>query len=146
MTNFLERSNIKLLNDDFVMIDKRLILFGRVDPSPIGGFGELKRKDITRIIDSLDDNLPIVVMDHTPSKLEQYGEKIDVVLSGHTHKGQIFPGNLITNALFDVDYGQYQKDASSPHVIVTSGVGTWGMPMRVGSNCEIVSIYLHNKQ
>lgn len=146
MMNFLERSNIKLLNDEYVMIEKRLILFGRVDPSPIGGFGELKRKDITRLTDSLDDNLPIVVMDHTPTKLEQYGEKIDLVLSGHTHKGQIFPGNLITNALFDVDYGQYQKDAASPHVIVTSGVGTWGMPMRVGSNSEIVSIYLHNKQ
>lgn len=143
MTNFLKQSNIKLLNDEYVIIDKRLILFGRVDPSPIGGFDGMKRKEISEMLASLDTSMPIVVMDHTPTKLEQYGEEIDLILAGHTHKGQIFPGNLITNALFEVDYGYYQKNAASPHVIVTSGVGTWGMPMRVGTNNEIVSINLY---
>lgn len=143
MIEFLKRSNIELLNDEYVIVDERLVLFGRVDPSPIGGFGELTRKDVTELISSLDTNLPVVVMDHTPSKLEQYNEKVDLVLSGHTHRGQIFPGNLITNAVFEVDYGHYQKSADSPHIIVSSGVGTWGMPMRVGSNNEIVTINLH---
>ncbi|MED1588392.1 metallophosphoesterase [Bacillus pacificus] len=143
MINFLERSDIRLLNDEYVIIDERLVLFGRVDPSPIGGFGELKRKDVSEMIASLDASMPIVVMDHTPSNLVQYGNEVDLVLAGHTHRGQIFPGNLITNAVFEVDYGYYQKDADSPNVIVTSGVGTWGMPMRVGSNNEIVSIILH---
>ena len=142
MISFLEQSNIKLLNDEYVIIDERLVLFGRVDPSPIGGFGELKRKDITEIIASLDTNMPVVVMDHSPSNIEQYGGEVDLVIAGHTHRGQIFPFNLITNAIFVVDYGHYQKDADSPHVIVTSGVGTWGMPMRVGTNSEIVSILL----
>lgn len=142
MIDFLEQSNIKLLNDEYVVIDERLVLFGRLDPSPIGGFGGWVRKEITEMVASLDTNMPVVVMDHTPSNLEQYDERIDLVLSGHTHKGQIFPANLITNAIFEVDYGHYQKDAASPHVIVTSGAGTWGMPMRVGSNNEIVSIYL----
>ena len=142
MISFLEQGNIKLLNDEYVIIDERLALFGRVEPSPIGGFGELKRKDITEIIASLDTNMPVVVMDHSPSNIEQYGGEVDLVIAGHTHKGQIFPFNLITNAIFVVDYGHYQKDADSPHVIVTSGVGTWGMPMRVGTNSEIVSILL----
>ena len=124
MINFLKQSHIKLLNDTYVIIDGRLALFGRVDPSPIGGFGELKRKEITESIASLDPKLPVVVMDHTPSNIEQYGENVDLVLAGHTHKGQIFPGSLITNAVFVVDYGHYQKDTVSPHVIVTSGVGT----------------------
>src|SRR5690606_7853793 len=110
--------------------------------SPVGGFGGLIRKDITEIIASLSTNMPVVVMDHTPTILEQYDENVDLVLSGHTHKGQIIPGNLITNVIFEVDYGHYQKDANRPHVIVTSGAGTWGMPMRVGSNNEIVSIHL----
>ncbi|WP_110926811.1 metallophosphoesterase [Bacillus massiliglaciei] len=143
MIAFLERSNIKLLNDEYAMIDGRLVLFGRVDPSPIGGFGGMKRKDITEILASLDTHLPIVVMDHTPVNLEQYGKEVDLVLGGHTHRGQIFPGSIITNAIFDVDYGYYRKDADSPNVIVTSGAGTWGMPMRVGSHNEIVSILLH---
>jgi len=142
MLGFLKESNIRLLNDEYVIVDDRLVLFGRVDPSPIGGFGEIKRKDITEIIASLNTNMPVVVMDHTPSNIDQYGGEVDLVLSGHTHRGQIFPANLITNAMFVVDYGHYQKDANSPHVIVTSGAGTWGMPMRVGTNNEIVSILL----
>lgn len=146
MVHFLEQSNIKLLNDEYVIIDERLALFGRVDPSPIGGpdgFGGLKRKDITESFASIDPNIPIVVMDHTPSNIEQYGSEVDLVLSGHTHKGQLFPANLITNAVFVIDYGHYQKDTDSPNFIVTSGAGTWWMPMRVGSNSEIVSIILH---
>lgn len=144
MVRFLERSNIRLLSDEHVIINDEFILIGRVDPSPIGGFKGLQRKEIADILTSIDDiNMPIVVMDHTPTKLEQYDGIADLVLAGHTHRGQIFPGNLITNAIFEVDYGYYQKDATSPHVIVSSGVGTWGMPMRVGSNNEIVSITLH---
>ena len=143
MIGFLERSNINLLNDEYVVIDERLVLVGRLDPSPIGGYGELSRKkDISEILTSLDINMPIIVMDHTPSNTQQYGREIDLVLSGHTHKGQLFPFNFITNAIFTVDYGHYQRDADSPHFIVTSGVSTWGPPIRVGTNNEIVSILL----
>ena len=142
MLRFLERSNIKLLNDEHVIIDHRLALFGRVDPSPIGNFGNIKRKDISDQIAALDANLPIIVMDHRPDQLDQYDEKTDLILSGHTHKGQLFPFNLVTKAIYTVDYGHYQKDPNSPHVIVTSGAGTWGMPMRVGTNCEVVTIQL----
>lgn len=142
MIHFLEQSNIKLLNDEYSIIDDRLVLIGRLDPSPIGGFGEMKRKDIKEILSSIDADLPIVVMDHTPLKIEQYGSEIDLVLSGHTHRGQIFPFNFITSAIFTSDYGHYRKDDSSPHFIVTSGAGTWGPPMRVGTNSEIASISL----
>lgn len=143
MVSFLEESNVKLLKDEYVNIDDKLILIGRLDPSPIGWVGGLKRKDIKEILTSIDINMPIVVMDHTPSYIEQYGKEIDLVLSGHTHKGQIFPFNLVTKSIFTVDYGHYQKDANSPNFIVTSGANTWGMPMRVGSNSEIVSILFH---
>ena len=146
MVRFLESSNIKLLKDEYAVIAEQLILIGRVDPSPIGGFGGLRRKAIAEIfaaIDSKDQNLPLVVMDHSPARLEEYGQDVDLILAGHTRRGQLFPFSLVTNAIFTVDYGHYQKDAESPHVIVTSGAGTWGMPMRVGTNNEIVSILLH---
>ena len=144
MLQLLKRSNIKLLNDEHVIIDQRLALFGRVDASPIGDFGGIKRKEISDQIASLDANLPIVVMDHRPDKINQYDEKTDLILSGHTHKGQIFPFGFVTKSIFTVDYGHYQKDPNSPHVIVTSGAGTWGMPMRVGTNNEVVSIQLQS--
>jgi len=142
MIHFLEQGNVKLLTDEYTVIDNRLVLIGRLDSSPIGGFGGLKRKNITEIIASINRDLPVVVMDHNPANITQYGSEIELILSGHTHKGQIFPANLITNAIFTVDYGYYQKDNAAPQVIVTSGAGIWGMPMRIATNSEIVSIVL----
>lgn len=142
MLDFLKQSDITLLNDEYSVIGDRLILVGRLDPNPIGGYGELARRDIGDLFEEMDPDLPVVVMDHTPINLDEYGEKVDLILSGHTHKGQVFPGNLITKRVFEVDYGYYRRNENSPHVIVTSGVGTWGMPMRVGTNNEIVSIHI----
>ena len=140
MMEFLERSNVTLLNCEHAIIDERLILIGRLDASPIGGFGEMSRKDFSEITNQIDENLPIVVMDHNPGHIGEYGNDVDLILAGHTHRGQIFPGSLFTRAMFTVDYGHYQRDSDSPHVIVTQGVSTWQMPMRVGTNNEIVSI------
>jgi predicted MPP superfamily phosphohydrolase len=142
MMGFLEQSNIKLLNDEHVVIDGRLILVGRLDSSPIGGTGELRRKDFSEVMAQIDANLPVVVMDHNPANINQYDGDADLILSGHTHRGQLFPGSIITGLLFTADYGHYQKDPASPHLVVTQGVGTWLMPMRVGTNSEIVSIAL----
>ena len=89
--------------------------------------------------------MPLNLMDHTPANTHRYGSVSDLVLSGHTHKGQLFPFNFITNAIFTVDYGHYQRDADSPHFIVTSGVSTWGPPMREGTNNDIARILLQYK-
>ena len=140
MINFLEESNITLLNDEYTIIDDRLILIGRVDASPLFGFDGLKRSDIADIMTSVNSELPIIVMDHNPLHIEEYGKEFDLLLFGHTHKGQMFPGNLIINSMYVSDYGYYQKNADSPHTIVTSGVSTWGPPIRIGTNNEIVSI------
>ena len=64
------------------------------------------------------------------------------MMNGHSVPGQMFPFNLITNAVFDVDYGYYRAAETSPQVVVTSGAGTWGPPMRVATDCEIVEIRL----
>ena len=100
------------------------------------------RCDFADILGEINGDLPIIVMDHNPSNIKEYGKEVDLILSGHTHKGQIFPANLITNLMFTVDYGHFQKNADSPHVIVTSGASTWGMPMRIGTHNEVVSIML----
>ena len=141
MKAFLEQANIRLLDDASTVIDDRLVLVGRLDGSAIGGYADAKRKPLSEFFLREDLSLPVIVMDHNPSHIDEYTTEADLILSGHTHKGQVFPGNLITNGMYTVDYGYYQKDADSPHVIVSSGVGTWGMPIRVGSNCEIVTIH-----
>lgn len=140
MIEFLKESNIKLLADEYTIIDERVILAGRLDGSPIGGFDSMKRKEFFEVYESGEESLPVIVMDHNPGNIGEYTTDADLILCGHTHKGQLFPVNFITNLMFDCDYGYYRKNSQSPHVIVTSGIGYWGMPMRVGTNCEIVSI------
>lgn len=142
MQNFLKQSNVILLNDSYTVIDNRLILVGRIDAHSIGGYGDLKRKPFAEIGLKNDENLPVIVMDHNPQNISEYNSDVDLIVCGHTHKGQIFPANIVTSLVYDVDHGYYRKNPQSPQVIVTSGVGYWGMPMRVGTNSEIVSIKL----
>ncbi len=140
MNNFLSKANIKLLSEEYVIIDERLVLIGRLDSAPIGKYDDVARKEVSDFFTVTDPSIPVIVIDHNPANIDEYNSDIDLILSGHTHKGQIFPANLVTKMIYTVDYGHYQKDANSPHVIVSSGVGYWGMPMRVGTDCEIVSV------
>lgn len=108
----------------------------------LGGYGGIRRGSFDKAIEGADEKLPLIVLDHTPSHIGEYPNSVDLILCGHTHRGQIFPRSLFTKRLFTVDYGLYRENDSSPTVIVTSGAGAWGMPMRVGSDSEIVSISL----
>lgn len=140
MLDFLEECEIQVLRDEYVVIEERLVLVGRLDGSPIGGFGDMKRKELSEFLEPVDETLPVLVMDHNPANVDTYSDEADLIMSGHTHRGQMFPGSLFTDHMFTVDYGYYRRDENSPHVIVTSGVGYWGMPMRVGTDSEIISI------
>lgn len=141
MEAFLKRANIHLLKDDYVIINNSFILLGRLDPSPIGGTGGLSRAPLSEALKGADETLPVIVLDHNPANIDTYRDEVDLILSGHTHRGQIFPGALITNAMYTVDYGYYRSEYGT-QAIVTSGVGTWGLPMRVGTDCEVVWIEL----
>lgn len=136
MEDFLEKSDIRCLNEEMVNIDDRMVLVGRVDSSPIGGQGSHVRQDTEALLEPLETDLPVAVIDHNPANLSQYTEKADLVLCGHTHHGQVWPANPVTA------YGYYPEKNGTPQAFVTSGVGVWGMPMRIGSGCEIVSIRL----
>lgn len=142
MLRFLQDSHIRLLADETVLIADRLYLAGRMDGSPIGGFGGQQRKVLEEILPLADTRYPVVVLDHNPAHVNEYAGETDLVLCGHTHKGQLFPGSLITRSMYTVDHGYYRRDENSPHVIVTSGAGAWGPPMRVGTDSEINLIRL----
>lgn len=140
MQAFMEQCNIRVLNEEALIIDGRFVLAGRLDASPIGGFTGLQRKEEFKLPEGTEDAMPVIVMDHNPANITEYSSEVDLILCGHTHKGQLFPANLITGWMYAVDYGYYREEENSPQVIVTSGVGAWGMPMRVGTDCEIVNI------
>lgn len=167
MIDFLERSNVKLLNDAFDIVNGQAVLVGRLDSRPIGGYNGMRRAGISEIImptndgksivmtnvrgepagrkrqSTVDRSMPIIVIDHNPKSIHEYGRWVDLVLSGHTHRGQLFPVNLLTKAVYTADYGHYQKEPGATNLIVTSGAGIWGPPMRVGTHSEIVCISLY---
>lgn len=85
---------------------------------------------------SLNDVSPTIVLDHRPTDIEAHSLlPIDLQVSGHTHNGQIFPANLIVNAINRIGYG-YEK-INNTHFLVTSGFGFWGVPFRLGTQSEI---------
>lgn len=82
---------------------------------------------------------PVLLLSHRPTGLAEAKEmEVDLELSGHTHHGQLFPANLMTSMIYDVSYGHMQD--GNFQIIVSSGYGTWGYPIRTGSWSEMVRI------
>jgi hypothetical protein len=138
---YLTAHNIKFLSDTAELIDSRFYLAGRDDRDKTRFTGK-PRKPLADILKGVDHSYPIILMDHQPFQLsvpEQLG--VDLQLSGHTHHGQIWPFNYITNAIYEVSWG-YKKKGNT-NIYVSCGYGTWGPPMRIGNRPEVVSIVLH---
>ncbi len=139
-TELLNNCGITLLNEEYRVIDNKFVLVGRVDARPIGRFEGKRRGKISDVLQELNEELPVIVMEHNPQNMNEYGNETDLLLCGHTHNGQIFPANIITDFIYESDYGMYKRDINSPTVVISSGAGYWGMPMRVGTQSEIVTI------
>lgn len=135
---YAEHLGMKVLRDEYVLIDSSFYIIGREDVS-MNSFTGRKRKSLKEIMSSINSDHPKILLDHTPVKLNQAEEQgIDLQFSGHTHHGQIWPANIITNMIYEISWG-YKKKGSTNYY-VTSGAGTWGPPVRTGSKSEIVNI------
>lgn len=138
MDQLLESANITLLRDEYVLIDNSFYLYGRPDYKKPGRGIEI-RKTPKEIVSELNKKKPIIVVDHEPNELEDLANAgVDMDLCGHTHDGQMFPGNITTSLMWENSYGYLKK--GNMHNIVTSGVGLFGPNMRVGTKAEVVII------
>jgi len=139
-TEYLERHGINMIRDNALLIDSSFYLVGREDRDR-KRFSGKPRKNLSEIVRNVDTSLAVILMDHQPFTLdESLKNGVDVHLSGHTHNGQIWPLNYIIDAVYEVGWGYINK--SGMHVYVSSGVGTWGPPVRIGTRPEIVHIRL----
>ncbi|MBM7095431.1 metallophosphoesterase [Bacillus sp. H-16] len=131
--NELGRSGVTMLTDEVTEVAGSFYLIGRRDRT------EKNRKPVEELIGGLDLSKPVILLDHQPFELER-AEKAgaDLMLSGHTHRGQMYPNNWITRRMYEVDWGYLKKDTL--HTIVSSGFGFWGPPLRLGSRSEVVEI------
>ena len=89
------------------------------------------------------DSLFTLLLDHQPYHLEEAeAAGIDFQFSGHTHHGQIWPGNWITDAMYEKAFGPHQRGRTRYYV--SSGLGLWGGKFRIGTRSEYLVLHIHN--
>lgn len=138
MYQFLKNANIKLLEDKTQLVADAFYVIGRRDYTK-PGTTDGTRASVEALMNGLDQSKPVFVLDHQPKDLQEMADAgVDIDLSGHTHNGQIFPGNLIIELFWENACGYLKKDKM--HSVVTSGVGVWGPAMRVGTDSEIAVV------
>jgi len=98
-----------------------------------------QRLTMSELFKVVDTSKPIILLDHQPYDLGVARDQgVDIHLAGHTHRGQLFPANLITDRIYENDWGYLKK--GTMHSFVSSGFGTWGPPLRIGSRSEVMVI------
>jgi predicted MPP superfamily phosphohydrolase len=137
----LLEAGIIVLLDEVLAVGETLYIAGRRDARPIGM--NVPRKSASQLLAGLDRGKALIVLDHQPTEFPQIEEAgADMLVCGHTHSGQLFPANLITRSIFKraggTHYGYWQ--GKTMKAVVTSGIGIWGPPLRVGTNCEVAVI------
>jgi predicted MPP superfamily phosphohydrolase len=135
--DYIEQYNVKFLRDTAILIDSSFYLIGREDIEK-NRFQNNKRKSLNELMNYTDKTHPLILLDHQPVAARQSAQAgIDLQFSGHTHNGQLWPLNYITSAMFENSYG-YQK-IQNMQMYTSSGAGTWGPPVRIGTQPEIVN-------
>lgn len=137
VTDTLAQTAIQTLDDAVVSVDGMQIV-GVSYPER----GE--KKDIAETIHNMQDldlNKPNILLYHDPSSARTAKDLgFDVQLAGHTHRGQLFPFQLITRAI----YGRYANGLTREgdfSIYTSRGVGTWGPAMRTSGRPEITVIH-----
>lgn len=133
---FIEEMNeigVQVLVDEVINFNDLFNIVGRKD------YSDKDRGSIDVLTNNLNKEKPIFLIDHQPREYDQASAAgVDLMVSGHTHKGQLFPANLITKAIYENHYGYLKK--AELNTIVSSGYGIWGPPFRIGSRSEVVEI------
>jgi predicted MPP superfamily phosphohydrolase len=146
---------VQVLRDEYVVIEHEqhiagplFYLVGRKDftaeqfaRSGVGQ-GRLSVKNLlAQLPQDIPNKIPVVMMDHQPRRFDLAVEAgVNLLLCGHTHRGQFAPNHLLTRRLFELDWGYLKKDTM--HVLVSSGFGTWGPPLRLASRSEVLELIL----
>lgn len=135
----LEKNNVHILEDE-VAYAGDLCIVGRRD----GWSGQ--RMDLSELLEGVDTDKYIVVIDHEPADFENESKTAaDLVLSGHTHGGYLFPfnGMGMLLGLDDLNYGR--EDRNGTTFLVTSGMSNWQMDFKTGTKSEYVMIEIQGQ-
>ncbi len=135
----LEKNGVKILRDE-VFSAEGFNIIGRKD------YHETDRLSAEKLMEKADNEKYTIMLDHQPRDYEaEAASEVDLVLSGHTHGGHIFPSGLVGLAMGFNDrvYGkEVRKDTT---FIVTSGISGWAIPFKTGCISEYVIIDIYDR-
>ena len=141
--SLIEKTNFHLLRNSWQEVLPGLVLAGVDDLTSIQQSG--REDDL--ISESLK-NRPqgtTILISHTPWQIEKAADAgVDLMLSGHTHGGQIWPFDYLVRSRYPFLEGWYK--IKNMNLIISRGAGTWGPRMRLWSPGEIIRITLHAKK
>lgn len=131
----LTKNGVKILEDESVLVSDSFYIIGRQDTS------EKERKSIEELTRDLDKDKYMIVLDHQPNDYDNEEKSgVDLVLSGHTHGGHIFPAGFVGLAIGANDKVYGYESRSNTDFIVTSGISGWAIPFKTGAISEYVVI------
>jgi uncharacterized protein len=132
----VRQAGIRVLENEKIVVDGLQIVGVHYrDASNVRKFRSILRQA------AIDRNTASILLVHNPNRLPLAAEAgISLQLSGHTHRGQFFPWTLAVSRIYR-QYVYGLQRFGDLAVYTSCGVGTWGPPMRVGTNPEIVLIH-----
>ena len=135
---FYSEAGIRLLSDSTAVVDSALTIIGRDDRT------NPNRKEVAELARLASDSTYTILLDHQPYNLENTEQcGINFQLSGHTHRGQVWPISWVTDAVYECSWGEWQR--SGTRYYVSSGLGIWGGKFRIGTQSEYVVATLSRK-
>ena len=126
---FYKEAGIRLLIDDSAVIDSSIVIIGRDDRT------NMRRKPVRELL-KVQSSFNIV-LDHQPYNLDRAEQAgVDFQLSGHTHRGQVWPISWITDYIYECSWGSHRR--GNTRYYVSSGIGIWGGKFRIGTQSEYI--------
>lgn len=134
--SFLDSCHIKLLHNQSLELSAVNVI-GLSDPT------HNKRLPTHTLLADRDPTKPVIVVDHDPRYIDAAVERnADLVLSGHTHAGQFFPASVLTRIALGKQRFYGHHIIGKTHTVVTSGAGFFNLPVRLGTDNEIVELVI----
>lgn len=135
MEHELISNGVIVLCDETVFVGDSFYLVGRLDRS------SRDRKDIHTLVDGIDKSKYTIVLDHQPNDYKNEADaSVDLVLSGHTHGGHIFPAGPIGVLIGSNDRYYGTETRGNTSFVVSSGISGWAIPFKTGTVSEYVVI------
>ncbi|MGC9351672.1 MAG: metallophosphoesterase [Sulfurovum sp.] len=133
---------IRVLENENLYIGKAGEGFNLVGVYDVFGYRiKHHQPDLDLALRGTDRDSPSVLLSHQPRFVEEAEGKVDLILSGHTHGGQLYPFKALVKLQQPYVSGLH-RHSDKTQVYVNKGTGFWGPPMRLGASSEITYIRL----